>query len=137
MFFPFNLKLSAQLTTYAAVILGFSAAAAWLRDDAKNDALAEAKLQYEAANNELKLEVARRVKKLDELTNILKTTEQEAARLQGENTVLLEKQRETVPLSEACNSCRIPNERLWLRGKATADRIKGSVHPKSGVVGTQ
>ncbi len=81
MFFPFNLKLGAQLTTYAGVILAFSAAAGWLREDAKNDARSEIRAEFAKANEDLRLEVARRVKKADDLQRILLTTETEAASL--------------------------------------------------------
>ncbi len=131
MFFPFNLKLGAQLTTYAAILVAFSAAAGWLREDAKNDARSEIRAEFQAANEKLLLENANRQKKLDIVQKVLLTTEEEAARLQAENKTLLEKQREAVPLSEACNLCRVPNERLWLRRpshspKATATGAKGS-----------
>jgi len=129
--FPFNLKLTAQLTFYAGVVLAFSAAAGWLREDAKNDARVEIRAEFSAMNETLLREAAARQKKLDDLQRVLQTTEEEAARLQGENSKLLEKQRETIPLSEACTQCRVPNERLWLRRpshkpKASAVGVKGS-----------
>ncbi len=115
MFWPFSLKLGAQLTFYAGMILAFSAGAAWLREDAKKDAQVEVRAEFEAANAQLRVDLAAKEKKLGLLQNVLLTTEKEAARLQDENTKLLEKQRETVPLSDACDQCRIPNERLWRR----------------------
>lgn len=128
MFFPFNLKIGAQLTTYAAVFLGATAALAWIREDAVRDTNAVWELKIVEQTAELKSEVARRVKKLEELQRILSATEMEAARLTKENSEHLEKQRETVPLSQACTACRIPNERLWLRvkPKAAPASVKGS-----------
>jgi hypothetical protein len=115
MFFPFNLKLGAQVTFYAGVVVAFSAAAAWLRDDAKNDVRTEIRAEFSKQNEELLKEVARRVKKVDDLQRILQTTENEAASLLAKNNELLEKQRDAIPLSKACDSCLVPNERLWLR----------------------
>lgn len=115
MFFPFNLKWGAQLTTYAGVFLAATAALAWVREDAIRDTREAVKLEYAEQTIKLKDEVARRVKKSDDLQRILETTEKEAASLLAKNNELLEKQRETVPLSNACDQCRIPNERLWLR----------------------
>ena len=115
MFWPLNLKLGTQLTTYAAIALGATAAVDWLRTDARNDERAVIAAEYAKQNADLKDEVARRVKKSEDLQRILQATELEAARLADENKQHLEKQRETVPLSQACTACRIPNERLWLR----------------------
>ena len=128
MFFPFNLKLGAQLTTYAGVFLAATAALAWVREDAVRDTKVAIQLEFERSNSELKAEVARRVQKVETLQRILEATEKEAAGLLARNNELLEKQRETIPLSEACSSCRIPNERLWLRvkPKGTPASAKGS-----------
>lgn len=125
MFWPFNLKLGAQLTTYAGLALAITAAAGWLREDAKKDALVEVQAEYQTANAELKLKLAAKEKQATLLQNILQTTEKEAERLQGENKAMLEKQRDAIPLSDSCDHCRIPNERLWLRGKAPATSVKG------------
>lgn len=128
MFWPFNLKLGAQLTTYAGMFLAISAGIAWLREDAKKDALAEVRAEMQVQLDAARAEALLKAQKLEFVTKVLKGTEDEAARLSGENQALLEKQRETVPLSEACNTCRIPNDRLWLR-----ERPKGaSVSRKAG-----
>jgi hypothetical protein len=126
MFWPFNLKLGAQLTTYAGIALAATAALAWVREDAKRDALAEVQAEFQVQTAELKTQLAVKESKLKLLQNVLETTEKEAARLQSESKVVLEKQRETIPLSESCDKCRIPNERLWLRGKAAPTSVKGS-----------
>lgn len=115
MFWPFNLKIGAQLTTYAGIVLAFSAAAAWLRDDAKNDVRAEIRAEFVLANEKLRIEAANKIKQVDTLQRVLQTTENEAASLLAKNNELLEKQKDAVPLSKACDSCLIPNERLWLR----------------------
>ena len=129
MFWPFNLGLTAQLTTYAGLILALTAGADWLRNDAKNDVRMEIREEFREANDQLKLEVAEKQKKLDLLQKVLAATEIEAAKLSKENTEKLEKQREAIPLSEACNACRVPNEQLWLRGterkQTPATRTKG------------
>lgn len=39
----------------------------------------------------------------------------DAARKRTEDELAELKRRQTVPLSEACNSCRIPSYRLWLQ----------------------
>ena len=115
MFWPFNLKIGAQLTTYAGIFLAATAALAWVREDAVRDTREGLKLEFVEANAKLKDEVSRRVRKVEDLQRILEATEKEAALLLSKNQEMLEKQRETIPLSQACTACRIPNERLWLR----------------------
>ena len=123
---PFNQGITIQVTILAAFLMASGAAANWLRDDARNDCNAAWEIKLGKANEAVLLELAARQKKLDDLQRILAATEGEAARLDSENRKLLEVQRASVPLSNACLACRIPNERLWLRRPNPTTPAKGS-----------
>ena len=96
------------------------AAATWLAEDAKQrcDTNWELKLSQES----LKLQklAEDRGTKITELEQKLKDVEEKKVAEAETEKKELEKQREKVPLSKACNECRVPNDRIWLRGSKTS-----------------
>lgn len=113
-------KVFSVATIVAGVLVISSAAIGWLREDAVNDCNAQWELKLAKANGELKERLAKQEIAFADLQNKLRDVQVAEEASRNENLNLLEKQRETVPLSQACISCRIPNERIWVR------RDKGS-----------
>ncbi len=106
-------------------------AATWLREDAIHDTNAkwEAKASQEAlvAHNlvtEKQLEVER-------LQKTLAIKEKEADVKAKEETEALSKQAADFPLSPDCMRCRIPNERIWVRGVKGLASESGKSRPVS------
>lgn len=97
-----------------------AAAATYLAEDAKHrcDTNWELKLSQES----LKLQqlAAERGTKITELESKLRESEEQKQAEALASAKELEKQREKVPLSKACNECRVPNDRIWLRGPKTS-----------------
>lgn len=111
-------------TGYGTILVGglmiMGAAATWLAEDAKSrcDTSWELKLSQES----LKLQAlaAERGTKITELEAKLKESEEQKQAEALASAKELEKQREKIPLSKACNECRVPNDRIWLRGPKTS-----------------
>jgi len=119
-------NLTGPATILAGLILLFGAGVNWFREDAINDANAKWELRLAKEQAKLKDAALVRDNRIRSLEEKLQEEQQKADAATFANNQLLEKQRETVPLSEACNSCRVPNERLWVRpgsGRA-ADRVQ-------------
>lgn len=115
-------RFAGTATFVAGLLIIISAAAAWIRDDAVNDCNVAWELKLVKEQEKLKNELAARGLKLKELEEKLLLALQREEQVTGENSKLLEKQRERIPLSEACNACRVPNERLWVRPAGAPSR---------------
>lgn len=103
------------LTAIGAVFLAVVSISAWLRDDAISDNNREWELKIAKRNQELHNKIGEQNLKLSELERKLLEADQALQAATELNRKALEKQRVSVPLSAACDACRIPNERLWLR----------------------
>jgi hypothetical protein len=110
------------------VLLAVGGAITWLREDAINDTNAKWELKASqaalAAHNEVQ-ERQLLVEKLQRALAIKEIAENEKAKL---DEAELAKQATDFPLSPECMRCRVPNERLWLRGTP-------AVAPKSSGIG--
>src|SRR5689334_6199400 len=103
------------LTAAGAVFLAIMSISAWIREDAIRDNDQAWELKIAKKNQELHNKVGEQNLKLAELERKLIEADQALAAATELNRRALEKQRVSVPLSEACTACRVPNERLWLR----------------------
>jgi len=118
------------LTAAGAVFLAIMSISAWIREDAIRDNDQAWELKIAKKNQELHNKVGEQNLKLAELERKLIEADQALAAATELNRRALEKQRVSVPLSEACTACRVPNERLWLRkpprtGFADVDLVGG------------
>lgn len=91
-------------------------AATWLREDAINDT--NAKWEAKAAQAALAAhnQVAEKQLEIERLEKTLALKEKEADVKAKEEAEALSKQAADFPLSADCLKCRIPNERIWVRG---------------------
>lgn len=103
------------VTAIGAVFLAVVSISAYIRDDAISDNNREWELKIAKKNQELHNRIGEQNLKLMELEKKLVEADQALAAATDLNRKALEKQRVSIPLSEACTACRIPNERLWLR----------------------
>jgi len=126
-------KLSAGMVAILGGLFIFAGAATWLREDGISDTNAKWELKVSqaaiAAHNavaEKQLEVERLQKKL-----ALKEVEDaEKARMDAE---VLAKQQADFPLSPECMRCRVPNERIWVRGgKGDGAKSQSSISKTPG-----
>lgn len=119
-------NLTGPATMLAGLLVLFGAGVNWFREDAIRDADSRWELKLAKEQAKLKDGLATREAKLKELEDRLREEQLKVDAASMANANLLEKQRETVPLSEACNVCRVPNERLWVRPGAgrAADRVQ-------------
>ena len=118
-------KFAGTATLVAGIVVVFSTATAWLRDDALKDCNAAWELKLVKESKDLAAKVAARESSLAEMSLKLKELQGEKESALGKYQQLLEKQRASVPLSKACSECRIPNERIWVRpGARTSSRIQ-------------
>lgn len=109
-------NLASPITWLVGISLIFGGAATWLREDAINDTNAkwELKLSQEAlkAHNE----VQEKQLVVEKLQAKLALKEIEDVAKAKEDAEALAKQAVDFPLSPDCLKCRIPNERIWVRG---------------------
>lgn len=105
-------------TLILGIIVALAAAASWMREDALNDCNTQWELKLAKANQELHNKIGEKNLKITALEKKLLEVDAALAAAVDLNRRALEKQRETVPLSDACTACRVPNERLWLRRPA-------------------
>ena len=115
-----GLKLGGQITLAAAVVVGIGALANWFQEQGAEKCEAGWKLEIAKKNTETVTAVAKKDREIAELTARLEGIAAEAELARRERDVALEKQRETTPLSVSCDSCRIPNSRIWVRGSSGA-----------------
>lgn len=106
------------LTAFGAFVLALGAISAWIRDDAVRDTNAAWELKIAKQNQELHNKIGEKNLKIQALEQKLVEVDNALAAAVDMNRKAVEKQRVSVPLSEACNACRVPNERLWLRKPA-------------------
>ena len=123
-------NLTGPATILAGLVLLFGAGVNWFREDAINDANAKWELKLAKEQAKLKDGLVAREVKLKELEEKLREEQLRVDAASMANANLLEKQRDTVPLSEACNSCRVPNERLWVRPGSA--RASGGLQSRPG-----
>ena len=123
-------NLTGPATILAGLLVLFGAGVNWFREDAINDANAKWELRLAKEQAKLKNDLGAREAKLRDLEEKLREEQLKVDAASMANANLLEKQRETVPLSEACNSCRVPNERLWVRPGAA--RASGGLQSRPG-----
>ncbi len=123
-------NLTGPATILAGLLVLFGAGVNWFREDAINDANAKWELKLAKEQAKLKDGLATREAKLKELEEKLREEQLRVDAASMANANLLEKQRETVPLSEACNVCRVPNERLWVRPGSA--RASGGLQSRPG-----
>ncbi len=111
------------------VLLAFGGAVTWLREDAIQDTNTKWELKAAqaaiVAHNEVQ-EKQLIVEKLQRQLAIKEMADNEKAKL---DEAELAKQATDFPLSPECMRCRVPNERLWLRGTP-------AVAPKSSSIGS-
>ena len=114
-----GLNLS-SLTSPVVWVLGlvfvFGGAATWLREDAINDT--NAKWELRVAQESLKANNAVQEKQLqvERLQKVLSLREKADEEKANADKEVLEKQAASFPLSPDCMRCRVPNERIWVRG---------------------
>jgi len=128
------------LTAFGAFVLALGAVSAWIRDDAVRDTNAAWELKLTKAAQELHNKVGERNLKIQALEQKLVEVDQALAAAVDLNRKVVEKQRASVPLSEACNACRVPNERLWMRKPArlgVADVDSDGGQSPAGIQGDQ
>lgn len=107
------------LTVVAGVVVAVTAAANWIKEDAVESCNVEWKGKLSAANVKLDKTVFDRSARIRELEEALAAKSSELALAEQRKESELENQRDKIPQSEACVACRIPNERLWLRKRAS------------------
>lgn len=114
-------KWTGVATVVAGVLVLVSAATAWIKEDAVEVCNANWKLEIASKNAEATKAASKRESRIRDLESKLQVAgaAEEAKAKELEN--VLEKQRETIPLSEACVACRIPNEHLWVRSRTPAN----------------
>lgn len=108
-------NLTGPATMLAGLLVLFGAGINWFRDDAIRDTNAQWELRLQKEQARLRDNLVQREAKIRELEEKLREEQERVETATFANNQLLEKQREKIPLSEACNACRIPNERLWVR----------------------
>ncbi len=108
-------KLGGALTILAGVLVLGGAAIAFVRDEAVDKCNLEWKLKLSKEQEKLREKLAARDREVVSLQEQVKLSQEKEEDAIEAHKALLEKQREQVPLSEACTACRIPNERLWVR----------------------
>ncbi len=108
-------KWTGVATVVAGVLVLLSAATAWIKEDAVEVCNANWKLEIAGKNAEAAKAATRRESRIRDLESKLQAAgaAEEAKAKELEN--VLEKQRDAIPLSEACMACRIPNEHIWVR----------------------
>jgi len=112
-------SVGTPLVILAGLIFSFAGAATWLREDAINDTNQrwEAKIAVEriAAHNAL----AEKQLDLEKVQKQLALKEQDDENKRKNDQAEVEKQKVDFPLSPECMRCRVPNERIWVRGDKT------------------
>lgn len=98
-----------------SMVLGLSASAHWLREDAFNDCNAQWELKIAKANASVLAGVAEKDRKIKDLETKLLSVADKADQMEKENALLLKVQRDGTPLGDDCKRCRVPNARIWLR----------------------
>ena len=128
-------------TLVMGFLVGSSALAVWLRDDAIKDCNAAWELKIAKANNDLVTQLAAKQARITALEVRLAEGEAKASLEDIKRKEELEKQREQIALSKECDACRIPNERIWVRRPAgdqtpnpakRSEAGKGSRLPNAG-----
>jgi len=117
-------------TIVVGLVVAFSAAATWLREDAANDCDARWKLELSNLRAGALAAEAKQNRRIAELESKLGTKLSELEAVEKVKDDALDKQANSIPLSEACNVCRIPNESIWLREQprgATAPTLRTGV----------
>ncbi len=109
------------------VLFAFGGAATWLREDGISDTnkLWEAKASEAAlkAHNEVQAKQLI-VERLQKQLNAKEMADDAKRR---EDEVAVERQKVDYPLSPDCLKCRVPNERIWVRGdRAVAGKPSGN-----------
>lgn len=97
------------------LLLGLSASAHWLREDAFNDCNAGWQLKVAKENEAILLKAAVQGKKIWELETKLLSLADKATAMEAENAKLLKDQRDAVPQTDDCKRCRVPSARIWVR----------------------
>lgn len=109
-------NLTSPLAIFMGIGLVFGGAATWLREDAINDTNAKWELKVAIAAIVSHNEVQERQLKIERLEKTLALKEQEDVEKIKADQEALSKQAADFPLSGDCTRCRIPNERIWVRG---------------------
>lgn len=116
-----------QVGWIIGILFAFAGAATWLREDgiSSSNTQWELRLSQEAAKAHNEVQEKQLV--IERLQKKLALKEAEDAAKAEADKVALEKQQADFPLSAECMRCRIPNERLWLRGnQAVAPKSRAS-----------
>lgn len=108
--------LSGPIVWILGITFVAGGAATWLREDAISDT--NAKWEAKAAQAALAAhnQVAEKQLDIERLEKILALKEKEADEKVKADAEALSKQAADFPLSADCLKCRIPNERIWVRG---------------------
>lgn len=110
-----------NLTGPLVWILGFifisGGAITWLREDAINDTNAKWNLEVAKADATHKLEIGAKQIEVERLQTRLLLKEKADDDKAREDQEYLDSQKAQFPLSPECSRCRVPNERIWVRGK--------------------
>jgi hypothetical protein len=124
-----------SFTGTGTIILGLGvamgAAASWLREDAKTACDAAWTLTLQSETEKLQKSELAKSKQIQALELKLAAKETEASVAAESAAHLMENQRDKIPLSDACNACRVPNARLWLRDES-APAVKAGKQSKPG-----
>ena len=124
-----DMGLIGQGATALGFILALGAGAAWLREDAISDNNQAWELKLEKQRREMELAHAARAHRIIQLERQLIDQDKTLEGVRAEHAKAIEDQAHSIPLSEACSVCRVPNEHLWLRDAKRAS--SRSVKPGS------
>lgn len=116
-FFGINLSsLTGPLVWLVGITFIFGGAATWLREDAINDTNSRWELRLSQEALKAHNEVQEKQLQLERVQKVLALKEKDDEEKLQKDREIVEKQKVDFPLSPECARCRIPNERIWVRG---------------------